>query len=106
MPGSELKLLRMDLVTGSIERRRHAAETLRCAPGRDVRAALPELIAAVWDADATIRTDALVALGALGSAASVALPAVARALDDPDPAVRRQAASTQIFLLSGDRALA
>jgi HEAT repeat protein len=43
-------------------------------------------------ADASVRAGAATALGALGSSARAALPALRAALDDPDAAVRDAAA--------------
>src|SRR5262249_30740436 len=54
-------------------------------------AALPALIAARQDAEATVRCCAVAALGRLRSAIQSALPALAAALDDPEPAVRQGA---------------
>jgi hypothetical protein len=65
-----------------------AAELVGRGPGvRDRQVALFE------DADAAVRYWAAVGLGALGTDAAPAAPALARALDDPAPAVRIEAAA-------------
>lgn len=97
-----IRALRENLVSADVATRRRAARSLCGRDVAEVRAALPELIAAVWDIDPAIRVSALDAIRVLGPSASLALPAIAHALEDPDPDVRRHAASTRALLIEHD----
>src|SRR5258708_5426204 len=57
------------------------------------RESVPELIAALEDADPRIRRSALLGLGRIGFEAGEALPLVREALTDKDPGVRTEAAT-------------
>ena len=54
---------------------------------------LPDLIANLGDDDPEIRASAATALARHGSRAKAAVPALTRALDDPDPKVQRAASA-------------
>ena len=73
---------------GEYKVRASAAEALvRIGPGPVV----PSMIEALRNAEAAVRANAAVVLGAFGPAAKSAVPALARALKDANPRVRELA---------------
>jgi hypothetical protein len=66
-----------------------AGVTVEARPKLDIQAALRELIAAVEDIDDLVRFWSAQAIGDAGPSAAIALPALRRALTDPNEDVRR-----------------
>jgi hypothetical protein len=66
-----------------------AGVTVEARPKLDIQPALPELIAALEDIDDLVRSWSAQAIGDAGPSAAIALPALRRALTDPNEDVRR-----------------
>jgi HEAT repeat protein len=79
-------------ITGKDPKARKKAVSALGLVGPADPAAIPAVIAALKDNDASVRNEAALALLNLGSAASEAVPALTETLKDPDGVVRASAA--------------
>ena len=66
--------------------------------GADASSAVPDLVAALSDSSAEIRTAAATGLAEIGPAAKAAIPPLAKALSDSEPQVRTMAAAALKYM--------
>jgi HEAT repeat protein len=87
---------------GSAPEQSRALRTLR-ALGLSAAPAIPELLGALQNPEATVRAAAARTLGGLGPAAHSAADAIRRAVTDADAEVRQEASEALLAILQKER---